>query len=191
MYNYYGDSMNIFKLFKDDKFDKMDVINILIMVMISSGVFGFIYEVLFYRIDLGYFVKRGSTYGPWVPIYVFGGLFIALATYKYKDNPLLVFSIGALVSGLLEYISGYVFDKFYNLKLWNYSNEIWNYGNINGYICLRSVLFFGFSSLILIYILIPIVIKIIKNNNKREVGIVSYLLLIMFILDMILYNIYH
>ena len=46
------------------------------LIMILSGFFGFIYEMLFYKIDLGYFVKRGSTFGPWIPIYAFGGLLL-------------------------------------------------------------------------------------------------------------------
>ena len=41
----------------------------ILLVFVIGGIFGFIYEEIFYRIDLGYFVKRGTTYGPWIPIY--------------------------------------------------------------------------------------------------------------------------
>ena len=47
-------------------FDNTQLSNLLILIMVFSGVFGFIYEELFYRIDLGYFTKRGSSYGPWI-----------------------------------------------------------------------------------------------------------------------------
>ena len=77
-------------IFKEEKLSKRDIINLYILIMISSGIFGFVYETIFYRIDLGYFVKRGSTFGPWIPIYVFGGLFITLLTYKYKNKYLLI-----------------------------------------------------------------------------------------------------
>ena len=90
--------------------------------MVCSGIFGFIYELLFYRIDLGYFVKRGSTYGPWIPIYVFGGLFIYLLTKKYKDKPIIVFLISLLVSGILEYFTGMFFyeilGKLYTMLIY-------------------------------------------------------------------------
>ena len=59
-------------IFKDEKISKKSTINILILIMIFSGIFGFIYETIFYKIDLGYFIKRGSTFGPWIPIYAFG-----------------------------------------------------------------------------------------------------------------------
>ncbi len=32
----------------------------------NGGIFGFIYEEIFYRIDFGYFVKRGTAFGPWI-----------------------------------------------------------------------------------------------------------------------------
>lgn len=50
------------KIFDDDNIRKRTIINVLILVMVISAIFGFIYETIFYRIDLGYFVKRGSTF---------------------------------------------------------------------------------------------------------------------------------
>ena len=78
--------MNLLK--SDYNLDTMQLIDLLILVMVTSSFCGFIYELLFYRIDLGYFVKRGSSYGPWVPIYAFGGLAYALLVYRFKDKPL-------------------------------------------------------------------------------------------------------
>ena len=54
------------------KFDKWTISMIMVLIFTFGGIFGFIYETFFYRIDLGYFVKRGTTYGPWIPIYGFG-----------------------------------------------------------------------------------------------------------------------
>lgn len=181
----------MFSIFEKEDISKRDITNLFMLIMISSGIFGFIYETIFYRIDLGYFVKRGSTYGPWIPIYVFGGLFITLLTYKYKDKPLIVFIIGMLVSGLLEYGTGYYLDKYMGIRLWNYYEEICNFGNINGYICLRSVLFFGFSSLILIYLIIPFLLKYIKSVRRSYMSMISYMLFITFSFDFIMYLILH
>ena len=55
------------ELLKSDySLNDMQLMDLLILVMVISGISGFIYELLFYRIDLGYFVKRGSSYGPWI-----------------------------------------------------------------------------------------------------------------------------
>ena len=181
--------MDANSLFISEKFSKRDVFNLYVLIMIGSGIFGFIYETLFYRIDLGYFVKRGNTYGPWIPIYVFGGLFITLLTYKHKEKPWKVFVRAMLVSGIIEFLTGWILFKIFNIRLWDYNVEIWNYGNINGYICLRSVLFFGISGLILVYIMIPCLIKLINTVNRKMINSISLVLLISLIIDMVVHGI--
>ena len=162
----------------------------LAIVMILSSIFGFIYEEIFYRIDLGYFVKRGSTYGPWIPIYFFGGGLIFLISYKFRKKPLLVFLINCIVTGVLEYGTGYVLNEFFGIRLWDYNNEILNFGNINGYICLRSVLFFGISSLLLVYFVVPLVKDFVKKyeKNMNKIAIVS---LVAFCSDVFIYLLIH
>ena len=176
-------------IFKEDSIDIKNTIYILILIMVLSGIFGFIYETFFYRIDLGYFVKRGSTFGPWIPIYAFGGLFITMLTYKFKKNPILVLLISCATSGTLEYATGWFFYEIMGTRLWDYNTEIWNFGNINGYICLRSVLFFGVAGLILIYGLIPILKKIVSRIPEKPFGIISTSLGLLFMLDIILHAI--
>ena len=181
--------MNKVKIFNDEDYDIKTTINILNLIMIFSGIFGFIYESIFYRIDLGYFVKRGSTFGPWIPIYAFGGLLIVLTTYKLKKNPFKVFIISCLVTGILEYATGWFLFEVLSIRLWDYNTEIWNFGNINGYICFRSIAFFGISSLFLIYVMVPIIKKIVNKISERKISIISIILVTTFILDIIIYAI--
>ena len=180
---------NKFLIFKDNKISLKTTLSILILIMIFSGFFGFVYETIFYKIDLGYFIKRGSTFGPWIPIYAFGGLLITVVSYRLRKNPFIVFITNSILTGLLEYGTGFVLYNFFGIRLWDYNTEIWNYGNINGYICLRSVLFFGISSLFLIYIIVPLLLKISTKISEKKLNIISYLLGITFVLDMILYTI--
>jgi hypothetical protein len=91
-------SMSVELLKRDYDLSNMQLIDLLILVMVTSGICGFIYELFFYRIDLGYFVKRGSSFGPWIPIYAFGGLAYAILVYRFKDNPVLVFFLCVIVS---------------------------------------------------------------------------------------------
>ena len=176
-------------IFKDDKINLKTTINILILIMIFSGFFGFIYETIFYKIDLGYFVKRGSTLGPIIPIYAFGGLLITLFTYRFKDKPYIVFILNCIITGFLEYSVVFVLNEFLGIRLWDYNVEIWNFGNINGYICLRSILFFGISSLFLIYAVVPIIKKLAVKISENKLAIVSYTLSGLFFFDVIMYMI--
>lgn len=142
-------------------------IPLLAMIFWFGGVFGFIYEEIFYRFDLGEWVKRGTTFGPWIPIYAFGGLLILAITFKVKKNPFLVFLLATVASGVLEYATGWALLQFFNTRLWDYNNEILNWGNINGFICLRSILFFGVSGVFLRFILVPIFEKLEKKLPKK------------------------
>lgn len=174
-------------IFDDEKINIKKTIYILMLIMVCSGFFGFVYEMFFYRIDLGYFVKRGSTFGPWIPIYAFGGLAITLFTYRLRKYPIIVFLLNCIITGVLEYLTGLIFWECFHKRLWDYNVEIWNFGNINGYICLRSILFFGLSSLFLVYCMVPVLKKIATKLSDKKLGFISCILWGLFIVDMITY----
>lgn len=167
--------------------DKKRSISVIILAMIIGGISGFIYEELFYLVQLGKLVKRGSTFGPWIPIYAFGTLFIILFSYRFRKKPLLVFIINCISTGILEYSTGFVLDKFFNLKLWDYNTEMMNFGNINGYVCFRSIALFGSASLFIIYFLVPNLIELSKRVDKKKFTIISYTFGSLFIIDMIVH----
>ena len=170
--------------------DKKSTISVIMMAMIIGGISGFIYEEIFYLIDLGKLVKRGSTFGSWIPIYAFGTLFIILFSYRFRKKPLLVFLINCISTGILEYGTGFVLDKFLNLKLWDYNTEIMNFGNINGYVCFRSVALFGSASLLIIYLIVPFLLKLLDKIKYKKFSMISYTLFSLFVLDMILHFIF-
>lgn len=175
------------KLFKDEKLSKRNVFNLLVLVMIIGGITGFVYEEIFYYFDLGQLVKRGSTYGPWIPIYAFGSAFITIITYKYKDKPLIVFGLSLLITGVLEYLTGMFFYEVLHTRLWDYNTEILNFGNINGYVCLRSVLLFGFAGLFLIYYIVPKILKVMKRVDQKLLNNTCLILIILFGIDILMY----
>ena len=164
---------------------KEEKIVLIIQIILISAIFGFIYETIFYRIDLGYFVKRGYTIGPWLPIYATGGLLIYLSNIKNKNNILKIFINSAVMCGLLEFIVGYLLLHISHIRLWNYNTEILNYGNIGGYICLRSVLFFGLSGLFLMNIVLPLITKIINKYQSKKTEYITIFLGGLFCIDFI------
>ncbi len=176
------------RIMGEENLSKQTMINLLIIILLVSGIFGFLYEEIFYFIDLGYLVKRGSTYGPWIPIYAFGGLIVTLLAYRYHEKPLFILILSILTTTIIEYATGYILDHYFHTRLWDYNQEIWNYGNINGYICLRSITFFGISCLFLIYGIIPFILKWIKKQNEKNLTILCYTGLTLFLLDILLYH---
>ena len=132
---------------KDTKLNKKQKIGILCSVISISGVFGFLYEFIFYYFNSGMkeFYYRGGNFLPWINIYAYGAILIILLTYKRRKHPLQVFLIGAIACGILELIGGLLMDQFSNVRCWSYNEEILNFGNIGGFVCLRSIVFFGLS----------------------------------------------
>lgn len=169
-----------------EKHMKRNVIYFIMLIFLFGGVVGFIYEVLFYRIDMGYFMKRGTTMGPWIPIYGFGSVFILLTTEKVKSRPLAVFAVAAAISGILEFVTGYIlFHYAGGLRLWDYNVEIWNWFNIGGYVCFRSVLVFGAAGVMLQYAARPVFHRIVYEAEAKNVRNLLLILFALFAIDIL------
>ena len=163
--------------------DSRKKITILLLIFIVSGIIGFVYETFFYRIEYGYFVKRGTSFAPWIPIYGFGGLFMALITNKHKENPLKVFFLSLIIAGALEFLTGYYLFHVEHIRLWDYNTEMLNFGNIGGYICLRSILLFGISGIFLVKVLIPSLDKLVTKLPFKFIYLTSIVLAFTCIID--------
>ena len=174
---------------KQLKLEKWQTIGIICLIIITSGIFGWIYEFIFYYFNSGMktFYWRGGNFLPWINIYATGALMILILTKKQRKHPLKVFIISFISTGILEGLSGLVIDKMFNQRFWNYNTEILNFGNIGGYVCLRSATFFALSALLLTYILVPLFIKLSKNMNKKTFLIITITLCAIILADEI-YN---
>lgn len=171
---------------KNHSFDKKTLIGIFCMIIVIGGVFGFLYEYFFYFFNGGMkeFYYRGGNFLPWINIYATGSVMIYILTYKYRKNPLKVFLISVISTGLLEYFSGlgiYIIGD--GLRYWDYNTEILNFGNINGFVCLRSVMFFGLSALLLMYAIVPFCFHVASKSNKKVFLIVTISICSIFLAD--------
>lgn len=157
------------------KLEKYQMIEIICLIIVISGLFGWVYEFIFYFFNSGMktFYYRGANFLPWINIYATGSIMIILLTRKFKKKPILVFLIAALSTGILEYISGYAMYKLGNgIRCWDYNTEILNFLNIDGFVCLRSVTFFGLSALFLMYCIIPFCIYLSTKFSKKFLVVV-------------------
>lgn len=164
----------------------IDNICCLALVFVSFGIVGWIYEMLFYRINDGMFVQRGQGLGPWLPIYGFGAVFICLLATRFRKSVIAVFLISAIVSSVVEYLTGWVLYTFFDgLRWWDYNTEIWNWGNINGYICLRSILLFAFSGVFIIYVAVPLIGRLREMLPQKVYRAVCLVPAALFLIDIV------
>lgn len=175
---------------KEEKLDKLTVFGIGCLIFSIAGFVGWIYEFVFYYLNSGMqtFYYRGANFLPWINIYATGAFLIYFLTRKVKDNPLLVFVISVVSTGLLEFLSGYFIYQFTGgARFWDYNTEIWNFGNIGGFVCFRSVFCFGISGLLLMYVIVPLCVKIAKKCNRKVFLVLTITLASLILFDE-LYN---
>ena len=109
---------------EDMKFDKKTMIGIFALLIVITGIFGFVYEFIFYYFNSGMkeFYYRGGNFLPWINIYATGGLAIYFLTYKHRKKPLRVFLTGIISSGIIELIGGFLLYHFGNgFRCWDYT----------------------------------------------------------------------
>jgi len=160
---------------------------ILILIMIISACSGWIYELVFYRIAVGRWINRGTSLGPWIPVYGFGGLLMLFSCWPLRKKPLLVFFTGGAVAAALEFFTGLFLFKVLNMRLWDYNTEPWNYLNVGGYVCFRSVAIFCFFALLLVYAVMPLLLSVKRRLPCRIFICTSFLLGTLYALD-VLFN---
>ena len=104
---------------------------------------GWCCEVAFAAVNKGKFVNRGFLNGPVCPIYGFGMLIVVTALWRLKGNLILLFLGSAALTTALEFVTGWVLEKFFHDKWWDYSDMPFN---IKGYICLKFTVLWGLAA---------------------------------------------
>lgn len=183
---------------------KEEILNIIILFFITSFI-GWIYESILNFIINHSFIDIGFLSLPICPIYgftmtllyVFIGLvsipkgIYKLIIYDIKNKLLariIFYSIFSfLIVNTLELITGFIFNKVFSIRLWDYSHIPYN---LNGYISL----FTSLGWLILIPLAMELIYKpiyyLIKKVSFKIRLVISMTLIIFFILDFS-FNIIH
>lgn len=153
-----------------------------LLFMIYS-IMGWIMEVINQIIRQKRFVNRGFLIGPYCPIYGCGAILITILLNKYIDDPVALFLMAIILCGTLEYLTSYIMEKTFNLRWWDYSNDTFN---INGRVCLRTIVPFGILGLMIIYITNPFFIDKLNMLSYKLITILSYTVIVFFVIDFII-----
>lgn len=141
---------------------------------------GWILEVSCKFISDKKFVNRGFLIGPYCPIYGFGAVLMTILLQKYLDDPLTLFIMILLVCSFLEYLTSYFMEKIFKTRWWDYSNKRFN---INGRICLETMVPFGLFGLFIMYITNPLFLSFLEKMPPFLFYAFSLFLFFGFIID--------
>lgn len=149
-----------------------------ILMFFTFSFIGWLWEVLFHIISDGMLVNRGTMYGPWLPIYGFGGIIILILLKSLRERPILFFVCTMILAGIIEYSTAWYLDFFHHAKWWDYTGY---FMNINGRVCLEGLLVFGFGGAAITYFIAPS-LNTLYNRINYKISLTLCLILIIFYL---------
>lgn len=166
--------------------DYMKKVTYYINVFLIYSIIGFIIETTL-KTFIFKNMNNGILFGPWIPVYGLGVVLIIFIMrlvfnrikVKRGIKIFLVFFLSLIVLTIIELLGGILIEKIFNKVFWDYSDLKFNLGH---YIALEISLIWGIMSLVVIYLIKPIIDKIIKKIPS----VITYLVLFIFIVDAII-----
>ncbi len=142
---------------------------------------GWVIEVIFHAVTFGKVINRGFLTGPVCPVYGFGVVSVFAMTYFLIQwtragvgtivdvNVLYLFLTGIVIATAIELIAGFLLDKLFNARWWDYSDRPFN---LNGYICLEFSLIWGLAIAFVLRVVQPSIASLVAIIPKT-VGWIS------------------
>ncbi len=130
------------------------------MYFFAYSFLGWCCEVVFATLKTGKFVNRGFLNGPVCPIYGTGVVLLLLALSPLRPYAWAVFLAAVLICSALEFATGFVLEKVFHRKWWDYSDR---HFNLCGYICPEMSLLWGIAALAVVYALQPMLASLLQK----------------------------
>lgn len=91
--------------------------------------------------------------------------------------------MAVVICSFIEYFTSYFMEKKYHARWWDYSDKKFN---INGRICLETMIPFGILGVVIMYVTNPFFIKIYNSIPETILHIISVILFVGFVIDNII-----
>lgn len=156
-----------------------NIVTYFLLFMIYS-VAGWIMEVTCKSFEAKKFINRGFMIGPYCPIYGWGAIFITILLKRYISDWIVLFFMSMITCGILEYLTSYVMEKLFHARWWDYSRRKYN---INGRICLETLVPFGLLGLTIMYITNPIILNALQSIPDNILNVIAIVLFVIFTID--------
>ena len=169
-----------------------------VLLFTIYSIIGWLMEVVLGLIQHHKFVNRGFLIGPYCPIYGFGGVAITLLLGNFMQTMEKVSLLDSIwistivimcICGTLEYVTSYLMEKLFHARWWDYHRFKLN---INGRICLETLLPFTIIGQIILRYGNPVFLGLIGNINQPWLHIITIIIICIFATDAsVSYNIIH
>ncbi len=151
-----------------------------VFLFFAFSIVGYIWETCLKLVQTGQLVNSGTLFGPWLPIYGWGGIAVLILLERFKKKPVAVFVLSLIVCTLLEYFTSVYLEAVNGVRYWDYSNYFINF---QGRICLEGSIIFGLAGCVVMYIGAPLFLKLYYKMPDWVKCTVCFGLLGLFICD--------
>lgn len=158
-------------------------IEIYILLFFTYAILGWLMEVGCKLVETKKFINRGFLIGPYCPIYGWGAIIITLLLNKYLADPIALFIMAIVICSIIEYATSYFMEKIYHARWWDYSRRKYN---INGRICLETMIPFGILGVLIMYFANPFFTGIYEKIPEIVLTVICSFLVIVFLIDNII-----
>lgn len=157
---------------------------LLFLLFLGYSVLGYILEVAYCTLYNRRFVfNRGFLLGPYLPIYGVGAVLITFLLYRYHDDMVALFVMGAVLCSIVEYFTSLIMEKIFKIRWWDYSHLKFN---LNGRICLLNSCLFGLGGIVIIKIINPFYMGILGNLSDFWIILLGSVFSIAFFADVVI-----
>lgn len=143
---------------------------------------GWCVEVAFVAVTAGKVTNRGFLNGPVCPIYGCGMIGVLLALLPVEKNIWLLFLGGMLICSAVELFGGWILDKIFHMRWWDYSDEKFNIG---GYVCLAFSFMWGMAVVFAVKFVHHPIMAVVKKIPFQIQVIIVVVCGVVFVVDMI------
>ena len=123
------------------------------------------------------FIDVGFLFGPYCPAYGFGAVAFAVFLPELRNHLFFLFLGGVILSSVITFSTGFVLEKIFHRKWWDYSRKRFQFG---GYVNLPYTVVWGISAVVCISFINPSLkelLVLIPSNLGTILLIVLYAVL--------------
>lgn len=85
-----------------------------------------------------------------------------------------------VICSVLEYVTSFLMEKLFKARWWDYSDRKFN---INGRICLETLIPFGLLGCLLMYVINPFISGLLLKIPANVLNVLAIIMLIIFVID--------
>lgn len=129
-------------------------IYLFILYFFVYGFLGWCTEVAYATVKQKKFVNRGFLNGPICPVYGIGVGTVVILLGSKQWGLAMLYIVSTVLVTVIEGVTGYLMDRLFHHKWWDYSNQPFNIG---GYVCLIFSLAWGVACVVIVRVIHPVI----------------------------------